>query len=165
MVKVIDFADINQVSSWQAVNDVVMGGRSSSRLLPTERGTAVFTGNVSFENNGGFASVRCNRLAFPLDRASGLSIRFAGDGKRYKLNLRTDTSLESINWQVRLDGAADQWQEQQFGWEAFRPTRHGREVPDAPPLDPTALIGVGLLIADRQEGAFRLELAWIKALS
>lgn len=164
MVKVIDFADINQASSWQAVNDVVMGGRSSSRLLPTEKGTVVFTGNVSFEHSGGFASVRCNRLAFPLNRASGLSIRFAGDGKRYKLNLRTEISLESINWQVRLDGAADQWQERQFGWAEFKPTRHGREVPDAPPLDPAAVIGVGLLIADRQEGPFRLELAWIKTL-
>jgi NADH dehydrogenase [ubiquinone] 1 alpha subcomplex assembly factor 1 len=164
MVKVIDFADVNQVSSWQAVNDVVMGGRSSSRLLPTETGTAVFAGNVSFENNGGFASVRSNHLAFSLDQAKGLCIRFAGDGKRYKLNLRTDTSLESINWQVRLDGAAEQWQEQPFNWDAFRPTRHGREVPDAPPFDPAAVIGVGLLIADGQEGPFRLELAWIKTL-
>jgi len=164
MVKVIDFADNNQVASWQAVNDVVMGGRSSSRLLPTEHGTAVFSGNVSFENNGGFASVRCNSLAFSLDRARGLSIRFAGDGKRYKLNLRTEASLESINWQLRLAGTAGQWQEQQFGWAEFKPTRHGREVPDAPPLDPAAVIGVGLLIADRQEGPFRLELAWIKTL-
>lgn len=163
MAKLIDFAEIQQISCWQGGNDLVMGGLSSSLMLPTEQGTGVFSGNLSLENQGGFASVRCNHLAFSLEPYAGLAIRCLGDGKRYKLNLRSDTSLAAINWQVGFETRLE-WQEQQFLWAEFRPTRHGREVSDPPRFDPAAMIGIGLLIADRQEGPFRLELEWIKAL-
>lgn len=164
MEKIFDCSDQQQIASWQPVNDGVMGGCSRSGMQPGPDGTAIFFGEVSFENNGGFASVRCNRLVQPLDRATGLRLRLRGDGKRYKFNLRTDTRLDSINWQVRLDTVANAWQELDFHWSDFRPTRHGHELPETPPLDPAAVVGLGLLIADRQQGPFRLELAWINPL-
>lgn len=164
MRKVADFSDKQQLESWRAINDVVMGGCSSSDMQPTGSGTALFSGEVSLENSGGFASVRSDQLFASLERSSGLKIRFRGDGKRYKLNLRTDISLNTVNWQVRFDTADSKWQEQQFQWQEFRPTRHGREVPDLPALDPTSVVGAGLLIADRQEGPFRLEIAWLEVV-
>jgi len=161
MQTVVDFSDPEQVAAWQPVNDVVMGGCSQSQLRIGAAGTGLFSGRVSFDNGGGFASVRCNRLRQSLTGSSGLRLRFRGDGKSYKFNLRTDTRLDSINWQVRFT-ATDAWQEQSFTWAEFRPTRHGRELPETPPLEPAAVVGLGLLIADRQEGEFCLELTWIK---
>jgi hypothetical protein len=34
---------------------------------------------------------------------------------------------------------------------------------DVPPINPANICSVGLLIAEQQAGAFRLEIAWIKA--
>mgnify|MGYP003905390875 CR=1 FL=1 len=44
--------------AWSAVNDDVMGGVSTSQFQRLTNGGAVFSGVVSLENNGGFASVR-----------------------------------------------------------------------------------------------------------
>ena len=53
----IDFRSAAR-GDWNAVNDDVMGGRSSSSMRLTSDGSAVFEGEVSLDNNGGFASVR-----------------------------------------------------------------------------------------------------------
>ena len=42
---------------WQIVNDSVMGGLSTSQAYEKDN-SLIFTGNVSLENNGGFASIR-----------------------------------------------------------------------------------------------------------
>ena len=52
-----DFSTATNAPAWQVVNDDVMGGVSTSRFSVTN-GVAVFRGEVSLENNGGFASVR-----------------------------------------------------------------------------------------------------------
>tara|TARA_B110000196_G_scaffold262804_1_gene234824 strand:- start:34 stop:516 length:483 start_codon:yes stop_codon:yes gene_type:complete len=54
---VFDFTTATNSSAWQIVNDDVMGGVSTSRFQILTNG-AVFSGVVSLENNGGFASVR-----------------------------------------------------------------------------------------------------------
>ena len=57
-------------SAWRSIDDVVMGGLSSSRMW-VEQGRAVFDGELSLENNGGFASVRSDPLNEVLTGASG----------------------------------------------------------------------------------------------
>ena len=42
-------------------------------------------------------------------------------------------------------------------------TPAGGILTDVPPLNPAKVASVGLLIADKQDGAFRLEMSWIKA--
>ncbi len=54
-----DFSDPRSVALWDPINDGVMGGVSRGQLRHDPAGHAVFAGHVSFENNGGFASVRC----------------------------------------------------------------------------------------------------------
>ena len=46
------------VVPWQAIDDRVMGGVSASHMRHDPAGHGVFAGEVSLENNGGFASVR-----------------------------------------------------------------------------------------------------------
>ena len=57
MRTIIDFAE-PESARWTIVNDGVMGGRSSSDVELTGDNTALFSGFLSLENNGGFASVR-----------------------------------------------------------------------------------------------------------
>ena len=58
-----DFAYARSTDGWMAINDVVMGGLSTSKLEATGFATAVFSGYVSLENNGGFASARSRMTA------------------------------------------------------------------------------------------------------
>src|SRR5689334_7386790 len=56
-VVLVDLADAGQVASWTTLNDPVMGGTSTSTVA-YGGGGLVFSGTISLENNGGFASAR-----------------------------------------------------------------------------------------------------------
>jgi monofunctional biosynthetic peptidoglycan transglycosylase len=61
-----DFDDPLRVSAWEAVGDPVMGGASTSRFAPLPGGMAAFSGVVSLDRGGGFASVRSAQGLFDL---------------------------------------------------------------------------------------------------
>ena len=84
---------------WPAIDDVVMGGvsRSSMRM---EEGSAVFSGVVSLDHGGGFASVRSQPSLWDLGDYIGIELTLRGDGRRYKLRLKTDPSLDGVNWET-----------------------------------------------------------------
>ena len=157
-----DFASVT-AAGWQIVNDDVMGGISTSRFSVTN-GAAVFSGNVSLENNGGFASVRTLPQAFGLAEADAFVVRVRGDGGRYKFTARTDASFDSALYQLAFPTKAGEWQEIILPLKDFVPTFRGRVLPNEPPLRAERLTSVGFLISDQQAGAFRLEIAWIKAV-
>jgi hypothetical protein len=72
-------------SGWHALNDTVMGGRSSGCTAVGPEGLR-FDGEV-VEQGGGFVSVRSPLFSPPLDLsgASGLVLHLAGEGRRFKL--------------------------------------------------------------------------------
>lgn len=153
-----DFSDPESVVPWAPINDGVMGGMSSSRLRHDPAGHAGFSGQVSLANNGGFASVRCRPCALGRDDVAAYLLDVRGDGRRYKLNLRTDDGFDGLNYQARFDPPAGIWIICRFAAADFLPTWRGRPVPEAPPLDTGRVRQIGLMIADRQEGAFALAL-------
>jgi monofunctional biosynthetic peptidoglycan transglycosylase len=158
-----DFSDPQATAGWRAIHDVVMGGISSGGMEITEDGSMLFEGVVSLENNGGFASIRSESRKWDLGAYDGIVIRFRGDGKSYKLNLKTDSAFDGIMYRVSFDTKEGEWQELRFPFTEFMATFRGRAVPEAPPLDPARIASVGFLISDKQEGPFRLELGWIGA--
>jgi NADH dehydrogenase [ubiquinone] 1 alpha subcomplex assembly factor 1 len=153
-----DFSDPQSVALWNPINDGVMGGVSTSQLCYDSMGHAVFAGHVSFENNGGFASVRCQPGDLGRAGINAYVLDVHGDGKHYKFNLRTDNSFDGINYQARFDPPSGIWTTCRLASADFLPTWRGKSVPDAPPLDSARVRQVGLMIADRQEGPFRLAL-------
>ena len=108
-VVVVDFTD-PQSGEWLAVNDGVMGGLSQSRLRRTDDSTGVFAGVVSLENNGGFASVRASLENTDLSEYDGLTVRVLGDGKRYRLRLRTDKRFDGVAYQAIFNTTGEGWQ-------------------------------------------------------
>jgi NADH dehydrogenase [ubiquinone] 1 alpha subcomplex assembly factor 1 len=151
-----DFGDPGSVALWHPINDGVMGGLSISQLRHDRAGHAEFAGQVSLDNNGGFASVRCLAGDYGRDGALAYLLDVRGDGKRYKLNLRTENRFDGINYQARFDPPAGVWTTCRLAGADFLPTWRGRPVPDAPPLDTTRVQQMGLMIADRQAGPFCL---------
>ncbi|MGD2031426.1 MAG: CIA30 family protein [Gammaproteobacteria bacterium] len=148
---------------WGSIDDGVMGGLSNSRLERTVEGTGLFEGRVSLANNGGFASVRAALGPTDLSDFHGVRIRFRGDGKRYRLRFHSSAGFDGVAYQASFDTAPDEWQEVSIPFSDFRPTFRGRLLTDVEPLDTSSVQQVGLMIADRQEGPFRLEIDWIKA--
>lgn len=158
-----DFSDPLAATLWNPINDGVMGGVSQSQLRYDPAGHAVFAGEVSFENNGGFASVRCQPMDIGRRDVTAYLLDVCGDGKRYKLNLRTDNSFDGINYQVQFQPPAGIWATCRLASADFLPSWRGRPVPNAPPLDSVRVRQIGLMIADRQEGPFALAIRSIAA--
>lgn len=144
------------------IGDRVMGGVSSGALVPGE-GCAVFTGEVSFEHHGGFASVRSGTGSWDLSGFQGMELEVLGDGKTYKLSLTTDPRYEAVVYRAPFTPPDGQWTTLPIPFTDFVPTFRGERVPGAPPLDPARISTFGLLISDRQEGNFRLKIRTIKA--
>ena len=162
-IQLFDFTEDVAVQAWSPINDGVMGGISQSSLRQDLAGFAVFEGIVSLENNGGFASVRCLPLDLGVPGKGSYVLDVLGDGKRYKFNLRTDNSFDGVNYQVGFHPPAGVWTEIRLAVADFLPSYRGRQVPDAPPLDPAKVRQIGLMIADRQAGPFALKVRSIRA--
>ena len=150
-------------TDWMVVNDSVMGGISQSRPEITDRDTLVFLGNVSFENNGGFASIRHVAEPFGLEEGQGILLRVKGDGKKYQLRVRTSDGFDGMAYKTDFKTVKGEWQEFRFPWNAFTATYRGQSIKDAPLLKPSNIRQVGFLIADKQAGSFELEIESIES--
>jgi hypothetical protein len=158
---IVDFS--SEVSRWPSIDDRVMGGISSSRMV-LEEGHATFRGTVSFDNNGGFASIRSLPQLQHLSRYDGLVLRLRGDGKRYGFRIRTSASFDGVSYQVMIDPPAGEWTNLEVRFRDFVPVYRGRIVEGHPPLDPSRITTMGLIIS-RQEGEFRIDIGAISGLS
>jgi hypothetical protein len=158
-----DFTAPDAARGWEPVGDRVMGGVSRGRLAAAPGGPAIFEGEVSLENGGGFASVRSPARALDLSGVGALLLRVRGDGRTYKLGLRTDPGLDGPTWQAPFRPPPGRWEDVRIPLADFRPTWRGRPVPGDPPLDAAAVARLGLVVGDGQAGPFRLELEAIRA--
>ena len=152
----LDFDDPADAALWRPVNDVVMGGVSRSTFGPAEPGIARFSGNVSLENFGGFASVRTPPRDWDTAGAQAFLLRVRGDGRTYKFTLRTGDGFDGIQYQARFAAPAGEWHEVRLPVDEFVATFRGRKVPFAPSLDPARVRALGMMISDKQAGPFEL---------
>ncbi len=159
-LSLFDFTtDDAQATNWRSIDDVVMGGVSDSTFESTDDG-ATFTGEVSLENGGGFASVRAPDEARDLSAYDAFQLRLRGDEQRYWWT--TYTGPNSPSYRARLQPAPT-WETVTIPFDDLTPYHRGTRVPDAPPFAPSSVYSVGFLIADKQDGVFGLEVAWIRA--
>jgi NADH dehydrogenase [ubiquinone] 1 alpha subcomplex assembly factor 1 len=149
----LDFSSPEIVRTFRVINDSVMGGVSASRVS-LQPGFMLFEGELSLENNGGFASFRGPVRPPPETIALLLTVR--GDGQRYKLSLKSDDSPGTAQYQTVFAASRD-WRTLRFVPGDFTASFRGRAV-DAQILRFGDVKYVGLLISDRQSGAFRVEL-------
>jgi monofunctional biosynthetic peptidoglycan transglycosylase len=156
---IIDFTRGDE--TWPHINDGVMGGVSSGEMVAAA-GHATFRGTVSFDNNGGFSSVRSRAEVHDLSAFDGLVVRVRGDGKRYGFRLKTDASFDGVSYQAEISPPAGEWREIAVPFTEFVPVFRGRTVPGHPPLDPSRITTFGLIVS-RQEGPFSIDIASIRA--
>lgn len=161
---IFDFSDPTQIQYWQAINDVVMGGVSQGALHQDLKARAVFSGEVSLAHGGGFASVRATMQAMDLSTFSGMRLYVQGDGKRYKFSLKCHQDFDGIVYQASFQPPSGMLTAIDLPFASFKPTYRGRLAEQAKPLAIESIHAFGLLISEKQAGAFRLEMAKITAI-
>ncbi|KAF3333329.1 Complex I intermediate-associated protein 30 (CIA30) [Carex littledalei] len=166
---------------WGALDDVVMGGvsESSFQIDPTgsETGgpTGLFKGAVSTSNNGGFTSIRTKNLSIPEDLSAydGIELRVKGDGRRYKLILRTSSEWDTVGYTASFDTVKDQWQTVKIPFSSLRAIFRARTKLDAPEFDPSQITALQIMFSKFEydgklnptfvEGPFELPFSSIRA--
>ena len=158
---VFDFPTSDDVNEWFVVNDTVMGGVSSGQLA-WENDALVFTGDLSLDNNGGFASVR-SPLLDPTAVAAwadqdGMRIEVGGDGRVWTVEVRMDFG-DGGGWISEISTTADEFVVVDVPWASFEPVTRfldPRETTET--LDPARIVSVAFYLVDGIEAPFRLEL-------
>ena len=153
-----NFADPGAVQAWRAIDDRVMGGLSQSGLRFDPQGHATFSGEVSLERNGGFASVRSASGDNGMPGATACVLELRGEPRQFKLSLLTDDGFDSLSYQAGFAPTGNDWHRVLLPLAAFRPSFRGRAVIGAAVLAPERIRQIGLMIAARQAGRFALDL-------
>ena len=143
---------------WRSVNDNVMGGRSSGRFK-VGQGIMTFSGATN-TNGGGFASVRSRTRTLSFNnQAEGVHLRVRGDGRTYTFLLETNNTRASY-WSY-FPTIENEWVDMRIPFSEFWPNWRGRKL-SRPALEVTAIDSVGIMIYDKRDGPFQLEVDWIK---
>jgi len=151
-----DFRE-GSTSDWIVVNDGVMGGLSRSEFEDSGDGYASFQGTMSLENNGGFASVRA-LVPSPLPPSTrAVVLRVRGAGRTYQLRFRTDRNFDGIAYKAEFATVVGEWLTIELPILSFEPTYRGWTPRNAPALEAEQIQQVGLMLADKQSGPFRLD--------
>jgi NADH dehydrogenase [ubiquinone] 1 alpha subcomplex assembly factor 1 len=161
----LDFSDPEAAQRWQAVNDGVMGGVSDGRFRITEEKTLEFSGTLSLENNGGFASVRTKPTELDIKAGDIIVVRVKGDGREYMLNLYTNSRRRAFSYRAPLSTTKDEWTEVKVPLQDFIPTAFGRRVQGMRPVEPSQINGLGFMLADKKPGGFQMKVEWVKVES
>jgi hypothetical protein len=160
--------------TWGALDDVVMGGVSNSSFRLGDR-VAIFSGNVSTENSGGFASVRTRNFepAIDLTGFTGIELRVKGDGKRYKFLVRDDDGWDSIGYSHSFDTVANEWITVRIPFATLIPVFRAKTLSNPKPINVSRIRSLQLMLSKFEYdgalnprfsvGEFRLEVRAIVA--
>jgi uncharacterized protein YbjT (DUF2867 family) len=165
-------ADLKEI--WGAIDDVVMGGVSESSIkLNSDR--AIFSGNVSVANNGGFASVRTRNFNPPWDLSGyeGIELRVKGDGKRYKFLIRGEDKWDGMAYSYSFDTLDNAWMTIRIPFVDLVPVFRAKTVPNAGVFNASQVYSMQLMLSKFEydgalnpkfyPGLFSLEVESIKA--
>lgn len=156
-----DFTKTVTLDGWYTVNDDVMGGRSTCTFKLNEQGNAVFNGQISLENNGGFSSVH---YRFPAVETTGyefLLLRVKGDGKRYQVRIKN--RADDYYSYIAYFSTNGDWQNIKVPLSDMYPSFRGRTL-DLPDFSGSEIEEFALLIGNKKEEAFRIIIDKIELL-
>lgn len=159
-----DFKGADSAKAWSSVNDDVMGGVSKGGFQITDRGTLLFKGILSLENNGGFASIRSTSKPVDISGMKALAIRAKGDGRTYWIELRVSQQMRASSYRADFSTSEGEWQDFVIPLENFKLQAFGQLLPSKP-INLEDVESVGFTIADKKAGKFELEIESVKAVT
>ena len=150
-----DFSETEDWSGWNIENDVVMGGRSYSQLERSREGNAIFKGEVSLENNGGFASVQYHFPSRDIKGYEKAVLTIKGDGKKYQFRLK-ENLRDRASYIYEFETTGD-WQTVEIPLNEMKPVYRGRTL-NMPNFSSSSIQEIRFLIGNKKPQDFRLEI-------
>lgn len=163
MKVLFEFTGADPSPEWPATNDTVMGGVSVGKAELTKEGMD-FSGHLSLENNGGFASVHLG-VDLDLSDYSGIRLKVLGDGRVYQLRFESD-AIHRQRWPVSFRGDFEtvdsEWTEVFISFSELSQTWRGSRLAGHN-FSKDDIRRIAFMLADGQAGEFTLKVAWIHA--
>ena len=123
-----------------------------------------FSGHLSLENNGGFASVHLG-VDLDLSDYSGIRLKVLGDGRVYQLRFESD-AIHRQRWPVSFRGDFEtvdsEWTEVFISFSELSQTWRGSRLAGHN-FSKDDIRRIAFMLADGQAGEFTLKVAWIHA--
>ncbi|MFK7948737.1 MAG: CIA30 family protein [Saprospiraceae bacterium] len=158
----IDFGKNKDGKDWQIVNDGVMGGRSQS-TISFEKNSMIFKGNVSLENNGGFASMRASFGEYDFSKYETMTMRFRGTARKFAVTMQKEAVFYLPNYKYFFTPNPDEWQTLEMKLTDFETYQMGRAIGGTvSEEDLTKIIRYGIILYDKKAGDFELEIDYIE---
>jgi len=152
-IVIFNFHKDSNLSQWRTVNDDVMGGVSTSRFYLNESGYGVFQGNVSLENNGGFAMVMYNFETKEVKNYSKAIIKLKGDTHRYQFRIKTNFN-DYFSYISHFETTGN-WQTIEIELNDMYPSFRGNKL-DKPNYSGIQIEQIAFLIGNKKEQNFKL---------
>jgi hypothetical protein len=156
---IFDFTSGSDITDWRTVDDTVMGGVSDGGFQLSEDGHGLYTGHVSLDNNGGFSSLRYRMPSIRIEGNTKAQLRIKGDGKAYQFRTKTD-GYDRHSYVASFQTSGE-WETIEIELGAMKPQWRGRRL-NMEDYPAEMLSEIAILIGNKREEDFRLELDWIR---
>lgn len=163
----IDFGNAPDKSQeWVLLSDNVMGGVTKSTLTYTSN-SAVLTGDISFKNYGGFASIKTRYRSVDLSSYKGIKIRFKSIDQKFAFTLEDSRNWTQPNYKCRFASKkADTWEEVTLYFTDFKEYVIGESTGNS--MDVRVLqdiVRLGVMTDEKKEGPFSIEIDYVEFFS
>ncbi len=155
------FNQDSDLQNWAVVNDVVMGGKSSSQFTLNADGFGVFEGHVSLANNGGFASVKYQFDKINVSCYSKIKIRLKGDGKDYQFRVKHKS--RDYYFYTTTFSTTNEWQEIEIALKDMYPVFRGMAL-NRPNFSHNYIAQIMFLIGNKKDEDFKLMIDTIELI-
>lgn len=159
---VFEFGEDSNTMDWYIVNDGVMGGLSQSKVEYTAE-SLKFSGRVSLENNGGFASIRSPFRAFDLSQFETVKIKYRSTNQDLGFVFAPYRRWYYPNYKIILTQTDDNWKIAEFNLKDFKEYKIGKLTGNTISEDLLQnIIRLGLITQTKSAGPFTFEIEYIK---
>ncbi|ULC58917.1 CIA30 family protein [Flaviramulus sp. BrNp1-15] len=156
---IFNFKTQSDITNWNIVDDVVMGGRSNGTFSINKEGFGIFEGTVSLENNGGFSMVQYKFNTKNVNSFSKVYIKLKGDGKTYQFRVKSKNS-DKHSYVFSFE-TNNNWQTIEIPFNKLYPAFRGRTL-DIENYSGEQMEMIAFLIGNKKAESFKLEIESIK---
>jgi len=156
----IDFKS-TQNKDWIALNDGVMGGRSTG-TVHIDKKALNFVGELSLANNGGFASVRSSYQNYKLSNYSKVKIRYKSTGKQFAITLELSERWYDVYYKFYLSNTGNRWKETEIELKNFVGYQVGTNTGNTITEKQLGeIIRLGFMTSEKEAGYYELKIDYI----
>ncbi|WP_239022001.1 CIA30 family protein [Pontimicrobium aquaticum] len=155
MNTIYNFKESKSVQDWYIVDDRVMGGLSKGNIKISDSGTAIYYGDVTTANNGGFSSLRHQFKSKNVSNYKAVVIRLKGDEKTYQFRIKSNINQRYSY--VSSFKTNREWETIIIPFENFVPQFRGYRV-NVPKYDGKQMQEIAFLLGNKLNESFQLEI-------